>query len=78
MIWFGFNVLNPLLAGLLSIDAREVLAGLIDADTLSYEDERPLNVNECLVVLRQLEAIVHGEKVVKLPRRRGIGHRRIR
>lgn len=65
-------------ADLISADAREVLSGLVDADVMSGEDERPLNVNECLVVLRQLDAIVHGEKVVKLPRRRGIRHRRVR
>ena len=65
-------------AELLSREAQEVLSGLIDADALSQEDERPLNVNECLVVLRQLDAIVHGEKIVKLPRRRGIRHRRVR
>lgn len=75
---FQFVLELATFAELLTSDAREVLASLIDADTLSYEDERPLNVNECLVVLRQLEAIVHGEKVVKLPRRRGIRHRRIR
>lgn len=65
-------------SGLLSPEAREVLSGLIDADSLSHEEERPLNVNECLVVLRQLDAIVHGEKIMKLPRRRGIRHRRVR
>ncbi len=65
-------------AELISTEAREVLSGLIDADSLSQEAERPLNVNECLVVLRQLDAIVHGEKIVKLPRRRGIRHRRVR
>ena len=75
---FQFVLELATFGGLLSSDAREVLGSLMDADTLSHEDERPLNVNECLVVLRQLEAIVHGEKVVKLPRRRGIRHRRIR
>ncbi len=75
---FQFVLELATFAELLSSDAREVLASLIEADTLSHEDERPLNVNECLVVLRQLEAIVHGEKVIKLPRRRGIRHRRIR
>lgn len=75
---FQFVLELATFAELLSIEAREVLASLMDADTLSHEDERPLNVNECLVVLRQLEAIVHGEKIVKLPRRRGIRHRRIR
>ncbi len=75
---FQFVLELATFAELLSSDAREVLASLIDADTLSHEAERPLNVNECLVVLRQLEAIVHGEKVIKLPRRRGIRHRRMR
>jgi len=64
-------------ADLLSDDARDVLASLVDAEALD-NDQRPVNVNECLVVLRQLEAIVHGEKVVKLPRRGGPRHRRIR
>lgn len=75
---FQFVLELATFAELLSSDARDVLASLMDTDTLSHEHDRPLNVNECLVVLRQLEAIVHGEKVIKLPRRRGIRHRRIR
>jgi hypothetical protein len=33
-------------------------------------NERPMNINDCLVVLHQLEAILQGEKVKRLPRRR--------
>jgi hypothetical protein len=75
---FNFVLDLATFAELLSSEGREVLSGLIDVDMLSDEEDRPINVNECLVVLRQLEAIVHGEKIVRLPRRRGVRHRRIR
>jgi hypothetical protein len=55
---------------LLSPEAREVLIGLADLPA-SDGDERPLSVNETLLVLRQLEAILHGEQVAGFPRRRG-------
>ena len=75
---FNFVLDLATFAELLSSEGREVLSGLIDVDMLSDEEDRPIHVNECLVVLRQLEAIVHGEKIVRLPRRRGVRHRRIR
>lgn len=64
-------------AELLPLDVRDVLAGLADLiPEQPQREERPLHVNESLVVLRQLEAILQGEKVTKLPRRRGA--RRVR
>jgi hypothetical protein len=64
-------------AELLTPDVRDVLAGLAELmPEQQKRDERPLHVNESLVVLRQLEAILQGEKVTKLPRRRGA--RRVR
>lgn len=58
-------------------EAREVLTGLSGAAP-EAKDELPTNVNECLVVLRQLEAIVSGERLSKLPRLRARRHRRVR
>jgi hypothetical protein len=64
-------------AELLTPDVRSVLAGLGELMPEEQDrEERPLHVNESLVVLRQLEAILQGEKVTKLPRRRGA--RRVR
>jgi hypothetical protein len=64
-------------AELLPLDVRNVLAGLADLiPEQPQREERPLHINESLVVLRQLEAILQGEKVTKLPRRRGA--RRVR
>lgn len=58
-------------------EAREVLNGLAGAAP-EEKNELPTNVNECLVVLRQLEAIVNGERLSQLPRLRGRRHRRVR
>ena len=64
-------------AELLPLEVRTVLAGLADLiPEQPQREERPLHINESLVVLRQLEAILQGEKVTKLPRRRGA--RRVR
>ncbi len=57
-------------AGLVSQDVRDVLSRLDQGAPAEKEEERPMNINECLVVLRQLEAILDGEKVSRLPRRR--------
>jgi hypothetical protein len=57
---------------------RDVLGGLADLVPPREGEERPMHVNECLVVLRQLEAILQGEKITKLPRRRGQRHSRVR
>jgi len=65
-------------AELLSPSVRDVLGKLADLVPPREGEERPLHVNECLVVLRQLEAILQGEKITKLPRRRGQRHGRVR
>ena len=65
-------------AELLTPEAQEVLSGLDESDPSEKPDERSISVNECLVVLRQLDAIVHGERVIRLPRRRGARLRRVR
>ena len=75
---FEFVLELASLADMLSEEARDVLLCLVDREPTTEQDERPLHVNECLVILRQLEAIQHGEKIVRLPRRKGIRHRRIR
>jgi len=64
-------------AELLPLEVRNVLAGLVELiPDHPQREERPFHINESLVVLRQLEAILQGEKVTKLPRRRGA--RRVR
>ena len=65
-------------AELLPQEARDVLAGLAGEAPEDGWGGRPANVNECLVYLRQLEAIVHGERPTRLPRQRGRRARRIR
>lgn len=57
-------------AELLSPEVRDVLRDLAQLWPDATEPERPLSVNECLLVLRQLEAILQGEQVTRLPRRR--------
>ena len=57
-------------AELLSPEVRDVLRDLPQLWPDATEPERPLSVNECLLVLRQLEAILQGEQVTRLPRRR--------
>lgn len=67
------------LAGLVPQETREVLAKLHElGPTKEAAADRPLHINECLVVLRQLEAILQGEKVTALPRRRAGRHSRVR
>jgi hypothetical protein len=56
-------------AELISPDLRDVLKQMTETEPEQGGD-RPSNVNDCLVVLRQLEAILQGEKVQRLPRRR--------
>ncbi len=65
-------------AELLPDEAREFLAELDNSGDDDPGDDVPVSVNECLVVLRQLDAIVHGERVIRLPRRRGARLRRVR
>ncbi len=65
-------------AELLTPEAQEVLGSMDESDPGATADDRSVTVNECLVVLRQLDAIVHGERVIRLPRRRGARLRRVR
>jgi len=65
-------------ADLLPDEARELLTELDDSGEDDPGDDVPVSVNDCLVVLRQLDAIVHGERVIRLPRRRGSRLRRVR
>jgi hypothetical protein len=57
-------------AELLSPDVRDVLRDLAGLWPDSDEPDRPVSVNECLLQLRQLEAVVNGERVTRLPRQR--------
>ena len=66
------------LAGLLASDMKEVLGGMSQFAPEQPQDDRPMHINKCLVVLHQLEAILQGEKVSKLPRRRRVRHGRAR
>ena len=57
-------------AELLSPDVKTVLHDMSEFAPEQEGKERPMNINDCLVVLHQLEAILQGEKVRRLPRRR--------
>jgi hypothetical protein len=57
-------------AELLSPDVKSVLCDMSQFAPEQETNERPMNINDCLVVLHQLEAILQGEKVKRLPRRR--------
>lgn len=57
-------------AELLSPEVRDVLRDLAEVWSTEKEPDRPVNVNEVLLHLRQLEAIVNGERVTRIPRRR--------
>lgn len=57
-------------AELLSPDVRDVLRDVAEIWANDQEPEGPVSVNECLLQLRQLEAILHGEHVTHIPRRR--------
>ena len=63
------------LAEVLSTEVQEVLGRVAELAPAKKENYQPLNVNDCLVVLNQLEAILQGEKVTKLRRRRSSGRR---
>ncbi len=68
-------------AELLSSDVREVLSSLAELAPAKESKEakaRPMNVNECLVILHQLQAILQGETVTRLRKRRGGRHSRVR
>lgn len=57
-------------ADLVPQNVRDVLDGMAQETPVEKDENRPMNINECLVVLRQLEAILQGEKVTRLSRRR--------
>jgi hypothetical protein len=57
-------------AELLSPEVRDVLRETAELWPSDKEPERPVSVNDCLLQLRQLEAILNGERVARLPRRR--------
>jgi len=65
-------------AELISADVRDVLRDMAQVDPDQTGGDRPMNINECLVVLHQLEAILKGEKVSNQPRRRTSRRRRVR
>ena len=66
-------------ADVVSPEVQEMLSGVIElAPADEKREDRPMNVNDCLVVVRQLEAIIQGETVTKLPRRRSVRCRKAR
>jgi hypothetical protein len=59
------------LAELVSPQVRDVLGRIAQLAPAREMGNQPMNVIEGLVVLHELEAILHGERITKLPRRRG-------
>ena len=57
-------------AALLPVETRDVLSRIVDLVPEEEKAEQPMNVIECLVILRQLDSLVHGEHVVRLPLKR--------
>lgn len=57
-------------AELLSPEVRDVLREVAEIWSKKDEPDQPVSVNECLLQLRQLEAIVNGDRVTRIPRRR--------
>ena len=57
-------------AALLPAETRDVLSRIVDLVTEEKKAEQPMNVIECLVILRQLDSLLHGENVVRLPLKR--------
>ena len=57
-------------ADLVTSDVKDTLSNMAELVPDQEADERPMNINDCLVVLHQLEAILQGDKVRNLPRRR--------
>ena len=55
---------------LISSESRDVLARIAKLVPSNKSMDEPMNVIECLVVLRQLEAILQGENIAKIPLRR--------
>jgi hypothetical protein len=58
-------------ADLISTDVRDVLMRIAQLAPAKDVQNQPMNVIEGLVVLHELEAILQGEKITRLSRRRG-------
>ena len=65
-------------AELVSPEVRGVLSRVAELAPPEEAEHPPMNVNDCLVVLHQLEAILQGETVTKLRKRRSSRHSRVR
>lgn len=61
----------------ISEEAKDALSGMAEFARERETDDRPMNVNDCMVVLRQLDAVLNGEKIRRLPQRR-VRHSRVR
>lgn len=57
-------------ANLLTSDVKDVLSKMAEISPDDAVDEKPMHINDCLVVLHQLEAILQGDKIRRLPMRR--------
>ena len=57
-------------ANLLTSDVKDVLSNMAEIAPEEASDEKPMHINDCLVVLHQLEAILQGDKIRRLPMRR--------
>jgi hypothetical protein len=67
---FRFMLELAFFADLLSPEIRDVLRDAADAWSKDSDSDQPVSVNECVLQLRQLEAIANGERVERIPRRR--------
>ena len=67
---FRFMLELAFFSELLSPEVRDVLRDASELWAKEGDADQPVSVNECLLQLRQLEAIVNGERVERLPRRR--------
>ncbi len=57
-------------AELFASDVKDILSKMAEISPEDAVDEKPMHINDCLVVLHQLEAILQGDKVRRLPMRR--------
>lgn len=57
-------------AELFTSDVKDILSKMAEISPEEPADEKPMHINDCLVVLHQLEAILQGDKVRRLPMRR--------
>lgn len=67
---FRFMLELAFFGELLSPEIRDVLRDASEIWAKDSDSDQPVNVNECLLQLRQLEAIVNGDRVERIPRRR--------